>query len=64
MAEEADADRVPSRVLRLPRFLVPEAVGAGDVVKRITTAVGVRPCGGCAQRADQMNQWLRLEPRR
>jgi hypothetical protein len=47
----------PHRV-RLPGFLVPEAddIGLGDVIKRATTAVGIRPCSGCEQRAQTLNR--------
>jgi hypothetical protein len=47
----------PLRV-RLPGFIKDEEVGLGDVVKRVTYAVGIRPCGGCEQRAATMNRWM------
>jgi hypothetical protein len=43
------------RVLRLPLFVSEEPVGLGDVVKRATSMVGVKPCGGCAERAARLN---------
>lgn len=51
------------RRARLPRFLVAEPVGLGDVVKRVTTAVGVKPCTACQQRAARLNEWLQFTPR-
>ena len=54
----------PRHQVRLPRFIVQEPVGLGDVVKRGTTALGVRPCGGCQQRAARLDRWVRFEPRR
>jgi hypothetical protein len=54
----------PRHRVRLPHFIVPEPVGAGQVVKRITTAVGVKPCAPCARRAARLDRWLRIEPRR
>lgn len=45
----------PRRV-RLPGFLVPDEVGLGDAVKRVTTALGVAPCGGCGRRAESLNR--------
>jgi hypothetical protein len=30
--------------------------GWGDTVKRVTTAVGIKPCGGCKKRAEAMNK--------
>ena len=46
----------PYRV-SLPGFVSSE-VGLGDVVKRVTSAVGIRPCGGCLRRAQALNSWL------
>ena len=54
----------PRRRVRLPRFIVQESVGLGDVVKRGTTALGVRPCGGCERRAARLDRLVRFEPRR
>jgi hypothetical protein len=53
----------PHHRVRLPRFIVQEPVGLGDVVKRGTAALGVRPCGGCQQRAARLNRWVGFEPR-
>jgi hypothetical protein len=54
----------PRRRVRLPRFIVQEPVGLGDVVKRATTALSVRPCGGCERRAARLDRLVRFEPRR
>jgi hypothetical protein len=54
-AEEQDA--LPHRV-RLPGFILDEDVGLGSVVKRVTSTFGIRPCGGCEQRAARLNRWL------
>ncbi len=50
-------EREPHRV-RLPGFLVEEEIGLGDVIKRATSAVGIRPCSGCERRAAALNRWL------
>jgi hypothetical protein len=50
----------PKHTVQLPRFLVEEPVGLGEVVKRITTSIGVQPCGSCGQRAKRLDQWLRF----
>ena len=50
--------RAAPHEVRLPGFVADEAVGLGDVITRATTAVGIRPCGGCAQRARQLSSWL------
>jgi hypothetical protein len=59
----AGDDNARHRV-RLPRFIVHEPVGAGQVIKRLTSAVGVRPCDPCERRAARVDRWLRVEPRR
>jgi hypothetical protein len=43
---------------RLPAFVEDEPVGLGDAIKRATTRVGIRPCGGCERRAQWLNSWL------
>jgi len=47
----------PYRV-RLPGFVSERDVGLGDVIKRATASVGIRPCGGCARRAAALNRRL------
>lgn len=47
----------PHRV-RLPGFLVEEEVGLGDVVKRVTYAMGFRPCESCEKRVAGLNHWM------
>jgi len=43
--------------VHLPGFISGE-VGLGDVIKRATSAAGIKTCGGCAQRAATLNRWL------
>lgn len=47
----------PFRV-RLPGFVADEDIGLGDVIKRVTSAVGIKPCSGCERRAAVLNRWL------
>lgn len=47
----------PYRV-RLPGFVTDKDIGFGDVVKRVTSSVGIKPCGGCSRRAAALNRWL------
>jgi hypothetical protein len=44
--------------VRLPGFMMPdeEEVGLGEVIKRATAAVGIRPCSGCQRRAQALNR--------
>jgi hypothetical protein len=51
----SDSKREPFRI-RLPGFIRDEEIGLGDVVKRVTYAAGVRPCGGCEKRAAALNR--------
>jgi hypothetical protein len=61
--EEARSDQAhmqdgqPYRV-RLPGFITDEDIGLGDVLKRATFALGVKPCSGCERRASALNRWL------
>jgi hypothetical protein len=56
------AEREPRRV-RLPGF-IDEEIGLGDVIKRATSAVGIKPCGGCRRRAAALNRWVVFSGRR
>lgn len=55
--KHAETERKPYLV-RLPGFISDEDVGLGDVIKRATYAVGVKPCGGCQRRATVLNRWM------
>jgi hypothetical protein len=57
------SERRPYHV-RLPGFISAEDVGLGDVIKRATQAVGIKPCGGCQRRAAALNRWLAFSGRR
>ena len=46
--------------VRLPGFLTEEPIGLGDFIKKATHSVGIKPCGGCEQRAAAMNRWMTL----
>jgi hypothetical protein len=51
------------RVVRLPGFIIDDEIGLGDVVKRVTYAMGVTPCSGCVRRAAALNRWLAFNRR-
>jgi hypothetical protein len=44
--------------VRLPGFLIEQEVGLGDVIKKVTYAMGFKPCGGCEKRAAALNRWM------
>ncbi len=49
--------RAPYRV-HLPGFISDQEVGLGDVLKRATYAIGIKPCGGCGRRAAALNRMM------
>ena len=55
---QAEGNDRPSHQVRLPGFILDEDVGFGSVVKRVTSAFGIKPCGGCEQRSAMLNRWL------
>lgn len=61
--ESQGTARTP-RTLRLPVFVSDEPVGLGDVVKRATSSIGIKPCGGCAERAARLNSRVAFTGRR
>ena len=52
-----DQDPHPYRV-HLPGFVSKKEVGLGDVIKRTTYALGIKPCGRCARHAVTLNRWM------
>ena len=56
--DETDSAQVshPPRRIRLPGFVADEDIGLGDAIKRVTYALGIRPCGGCERRAAALNR--------
>ncbi|SFE23128.1 hypothetical protein [Nitrosomonas sp. Nm166] len=59
------SEHLPHR-MRLPGFISDEEIGLGDAIQRTTAYFGIKPCGGCKQRAAMLNRWLvftRQQPR-
>jgi hypothetical protein len=56
--EQTDEGERASRRGRLPGFIDAEDIGLGDVVKRATSYLGIRACGGCEQRRIALNRWV------
>jgi hypothetical protein len=48
----------PPPAFRLPGFINDHDVGLGDAIKRATSYIGIKPCGGCGRRAAALNQWF------
>jgi hypothetical protein len=57
-----DASGPALHTIVLPTFLLDREVGLGQLLKRVTTSVGVRPCPLCEQRAARLDHWLRFVP--
>jgi hypothetical protein len=53
----------PYRV-KLPGFVRDQDIGLGDVITKSTSALGIKPCGGCGRRAAALNRWLVFSGRR
>lgn len=48
--------------VRLPGFVTNEPLGLGEVVKRATSGVGLRPCTDCERRAAALNRRVVFTP--
>ena len=57
-----DGSGLALHTIVLPTFLLGREVGLGQLLKRVTTSVGVRPCAQCEQRAARLDHWLRFVP--
>ena len=51
------SEHKPHRI-RLPGFIKDEEVGLGDAIKKVTYAMGIKPCAGCEKRAAALNRWV------
>lgn len=52
----AETSEPSPRRIRLPGFIGDEEIGLGDVIKRATSYVGIKSCGGCERRAAALNR--------
>lgn len=48
----------PAYQVRLPGFIGHEEFGLGDVIKRVTSYTGIKPCSGCERRAAALNGFV------
>lgn len=63
-AERAPAEERATRLLRLPGLVTDEEIGLGEVVKRLTSAFGIKPCARCERRAQVLNRWMAFTGRK
>lgn len=54
--DSPDQSEHPPHRVRLPGFITDEEFGLGDVMKRATSYIGIKPCGGCERRAAALNR--------
>jgi hypothetical protein len=52
------SDKSAVHRVRIPGFVVDHDLGLGDVVKRATSSLGIKTCGGCEKRAAVLNRWM------
>jgi len=64
IGNESDEREAGNARLRLPGFVNDEDMGLGDVLKQVTSAVGIKRCGGCERRAARLNRLLIFSGRR
>jgi hypothetical protein len=53
----AQVGHLPHRA-RVPGFVKDEELGLGDLIKRVTSTFGIKPCGSCQRRAATLNRWF------
>ncbi len=58
MHQQVEQSQPQSYRVRLPGFITDEDIGLGDVIKRATHTLGIKPCGGCERRAVALNRWF------
>ena len=54
-----ETDSTNARIDRLCEWLLCPTVpsrGLGDTIAKVTTAIGIKPCGGCAKRRRILNE--------
>jgi hypothetical protein len=59
-AEYQPQDTSGARQVQVP--FLSEEIGLGALIKRLTSAVGVQPCGGCQERARRLDERVRFVP--
>lgn len=56
----SDSRRPAKFSIPVPGMRPGQSVGLGSILKRMTSAVGVRPCGGCEGRARRLDRMVRI----
>jgi hypothetical protein len=53
-----DNDSGRSYRVRLPGFVKDHEIGLGDMIKHVSSTIGIKPCAGCEKRAQSLNHWM------
>jgi hypothetical protein len=61
VADRAEQLKEARARLRLRVPGLKKSVGAGDVVRKVTEALGMEHCSECDKRKERMNRFLRFE---
>ena len=59
---QPEQEEQQSGPVRIHVPFVQQESGLGDLIKRITGALGVSPCGGCQRRAEALNERVVVAP--
>jgi hypothetical protein len=58
LTQKTEEAKVHPHRIRLPGFITDEEIGLSEVIKRVTYAMGIKPCSGCEKRAAALNRWM------
>ena len=61
MTERSDQVKAAAARLRLRVPGLKKSIGAGDVVRKVTEALGIEHCSECDRRKERMNRFLQFE---
>ena len=61
MSERDERMEAVKARLRLKVPGLKKSIGAGDVVRKATEALGIEHCSDCDRRKERMNRWLRFD---
>lgn len=49
--------KLPGEITKVLYEQEPAQLGLGDVIAKVTTVIGIKPCEGCKQRQEALNNW-------
>ena len=60
---KAKSETTPHR-FRVPGFVTDQDIGLGEVIRRATYAMRIKPCSACERRAAELSHWMVFTGRR